>query len=142
MPETPEHIADLNRRRDELKQRLAEIGDMRPGSLTGRYRKCGKPTCHCAQPGSRGHGPSWSLTRHVQGKTVTKIIPATAVEQAQEQLAEYQRFRALNRELVEVSVRLCDAQLSAPAKASPTEVEKRGSRAPWRKRSPKRSRSF
>ena len=140
MPETTKHIADLNRRRDQLKRQLAEIEDMRPGSLTGRYRKCGKPTCHCAQPGDRGHGPSWSLTRHVEGKTVTKIIPAGAVERTQEQLEEYRRFRTLSQELVEVSVQLCDAQLSAPAKASPGEAEKGGSRASWRRRSAKRSR--
>ncbi len=129
MPETTKHVAELNRRRDHLKRQLAEIGDMRPGSLTGRYRKCGKPTCHCAQSGDRGHGPSWSLTRSVKGKTVTRIIPAVAVERTQGQLAEYQRFRALSRALVEVSVQLCDAQLPATKKASSAKAEKRGSRA-------------
>ena len=129
MRETTKHVAELNRRRDSLKRQLAGIEDMRPGTLTGRYRRCGKPTCHCAQPGDRGHGPSWSLTRSVRGKTVTKIIPAVAVEQTQEQLAEYQRFRALSRELVEVSVQLCDAQLPVSKKASSAKAEKRGSRA-------------
>ena len=129
MPETTKPVVDLTRRRDQLKRQLAEIGDMRPGSLTGRYRKCGKPTCHCAQPGAQGHGPSWSLTRHVGGKTVTKIIPAGALERTREQLEEYQRFRTLSRELVEVSVQLCDAQLSAPVRASSGEAEKGGFRA-------------
>jgi hypothetical protein len=62
---------------------------MRPGSLVKRYRACGKPTCHCAQKGDRGHGPSWSLTRPVAGKTVTKVIPPNAVEATQAQFAEY-----------------------------------------------------
>ena len=137
MPEITKHVAELSRRRDQLKRQLAEIGDMRPGSLTGRYRKCGKPTCHCAQPGASGHGPSWSLTRRVEGKTVTKIIPAGALERTREQLEEYQRFRTLSRELVEVSVQLCDAQLSSPAKAPSGEAEKGGSRAPWRRKSAK-----
>jgi hypothetical protein len=52
----------------DLKAALARIGDMRPGSLSETYGKCGKPTCHCAKPGSRGHGPSWLLTRTVDGK--------------------------------------------------------------------------
>ncbi len=41
-PQNP--VADLTRRQSELKQQLAEIGPMCPGSLTERYRKCGKPS--------------------------------------------------------------------------------------------------
>ncbi|MCP3997083.1 MAG: hypothetical protein GY722_18795 [bacterium] len=125
-PQNP--VADLTRRQSELKQQLAEIGPMCPGSLTERYRKCGKPSCHCARPGPQGHGPSWSLTRTVRGKTVTKIIPTAALERTQAQVAEYQRFRALSRELVEISAQLCGAQLKPPAKTALGEVKKRGSK--------------
>jgi hypothetical protein len=77
----PLNVESLIRRRDEIKAELAQLGDMRPGSLTPRFRKCGKPNCHCASEKSPGHGPSWSLTRGVQGKSVTKIITsAEAVE--------------------------------------------------------------
>ena len=62
MPTTPD-LQALEVRREELRQQLASLGDLRPGSLVGRYRKCGKPNCHCAEDGSQGHGPSWSLTR-------------------------------------------------------------------------------
>lgn len=117
----------LAMRREVLKQDLAQIRDMRPGSLVGRYRKCGKPSCHCAATGSAGHGPSWSLTREVEGKTVTKIIPAgAAVERTQAQIAEYRRFRALTREVVEVSEELCDAQLAAGEAATEEGVAKKG----------------
>ena len=43
----------LEKRRSELKERLVELGDMRPGSLVERYRRCGKPACHCASLHSR-----------------------------------------------------------------------------------------
>jgi|SRR5215471_16156316 len=59
----------------DLKAALARIGDMRPRSLSETYGKCGKSACHCAKPGSRGHGPSWLLTRTVDGKTVAQRIP-------------------------------------------------------------------
>ncbi len=96
----------------DLKAGLARIGDMRPGSLIETYGKCGKPTCHCAKPGSRGHGPSWLLTRAVHGKTVSKRIPSgPAVEQSKQQVAEYQRFRDLTRELIEISDQICDLRL-------------------------------
>lgn len=61
----------LLQQRDQLKSQLAAIGDLRPGSLVPRFRKCGKPSCHCAKRGDPGHGPSYSLTRPVESKTVT-----------------------------------------------------------------------
>ncbi len=52
----------LRQQRATLLAQIAAIEEFRPGSLVERYRKCGKPTCHCAREGERGHGPSWSLT--------------------------------------------------------------------------------
>ena len=129
----------LQQRRDQIKVELADIGDLRPGSLVGRYRKCGKPNCHCADKDSAGHGPSWSLTRDVQGKTVTKIIPASAVVQTKEQIAECRRFRKLTRELVEISEQLCDAKLTASEAALQEAAKKGASKKPSTRRSRTRS---
>jgi Family of unknown function (DUF6788) len=138
MPSTPKP-RHLQQRRDQIKTELADIGDLRPGSLVGRYRKCGKPNCHCAGQASAGHGPSWSLTRGVHGKTVTKIIPASAVPQTKEQIAECRRFRRLTRELVEVSEHLCDAKLTASEAALQEGAKKGGSKKPSTRRSQPRS---
>ena len=129
----------LQQRRDQIKAELADIGDLRPGSLVGRYRKCGKPNCHCAGQDSAGHGPSWSLTRDVHGKTVTKIIPLPAVPQTKEQIAECRRFRELTRELVEISEQLCDAKLTASKAALQERAKKGGSKKPSTRRSRPRS---
>ena len=133
-------LTRLQARRNDLLQRLAAIGDLRPGSLGPRYRKCGKANCHCAASGARGHGPSWSLTRAVGGKTVTRVIPADAVEQTQRQIAEYKRRQRLSGELVEVSEQLCQAQLQAAGEGSREAGKKKpapSSSAPrWKPRSP------
>ena len=121
-------LSALTRRRRHIHDQLAALGDLRPGSLTPRYRKCGKPTCHCAAQGDPGHGPSWSLTWAVEGKTRTRIIPAEAVEQTQAQIAEYRRARALTRELFEVSTQMCDAQLDAVKVAQKNSASRRSSR--------------
>lgn len=127
----------LEQRRDEIRAELSAIGDLRPGSLVGRYRKCGKPNCHCAREDGGGHGPSWSLTRHLGGKTVTRIIPPSAVEQTQEQIAEYRRLRRLTQELVEVSEGICEAKLTA-GPATDAGVKKGASKRPSpRKSSPR-----
>lgn len=105
----------LERRRREIHAELLELGDLRPGSLVARFRKCGKANCHCATEVGGGHGPSWSLTRSVGGKTVTRIIPPDAVSLAQAQIAECRRLRKLTKELVEVSEGICEAKLTVPA---------------------------
>lgn len=119
----------LNALRDKralITARLAQIDDLRPGFLTARFRKCGKPNCHCARKNSLGHGPSYSLTHRFGGKTVTQVIPqGLAVERAKAQIAEYRRFRNLVRELIAVSEQICSAQLRDPEAVPATEAKKK-----------------
>ena len=139
---SPDSIEGLQKRRAELRAALTQGSEMRRGSLVQRYRACGKPGCHCAQKGASGHGPIWSLTHAVSGKTITKLIPTEAVGTTHAQIAEYRRFRALSKELVEVSGRLCDARL-ADAKAASQEEAKEGASRPSSKwRSSRRSKSL
>lgn len=115
--------------RDQIKAQLAQIGDMRPGSLVERYRRCGKPSCHCAQKGARGHGPCYSLTHPVRGKTHTRVLPAgAAVEQTRAQIAEYHRFRDLVRQLITVSEQICEAQLRQAAPRQDSATKKHSAR--------------
>jgi hypothetical protein len=111
-------LAQLEAQRDQLKLDLAALNDLRPGSLVERYRKCGKPNCHCAQPTAKGHGPSFSLTHSVEGKTLTKIIPSAFVEQTRAQLAEHQHFRQLARDLVVVNEQICNARMRTAESAA------------------------
>ena len=119
-------LKGLREKRALITARLAEIDDLRPGFLTARFRKCGKPNCHCAQKDSPGHGPSYSLTHRFGGKTVTQVIPqGPAVERAKAQIAEYRRFRNLVRELIAVSEQICSAQLRDPEAIPATEAKKK-----------------
>ena len=65
----------LRDKRASITARLAQIDDLRPGFLTARFRKCGKPNCHCAQKNSLGHGPSYSLTHRVGGRRSPRSFP-------------------------------------------------------------------
>ena len=119
----------LRRKRDSIRDELAQVGDLRPGSLTERFRKCGKPSCHCAKQGARGHGPSFSLTHPVKGKTITHIIPpGPALDRTREQIAEYHRFRDLTRTLIDTSEQLCDLQLHSGESTGPAEDKKNSAR--------------
>ena len=116
---TSAHPENLEARRDALLQELVSIGDFRPGALVSQYRKCGKPTCHCARPDSAGHGPYWLITRSTGGKKRSRAVPKAALERVREQLEAYQRLRGLWRELLDISERLCEARLVADKDASP-----------------------
>ena len=48
IPPSSSNRADARQRRAALCAELASIGEFRPGSLQSRYRRCGKPSCHCA----------------------------------------------------------------------------------------------
>jgi hypothetical protein len=136
-----DHPERLEQERARLRASLASVGDLRPGSLVQRQHRCGKPGCHCAGKDSPGHGPSWVLTRAVEGKTVTRGIPAgAAVQQARQQVEEYHRFRALVRKFIEVNEKLCDARLRQARTASKAEAEKGGSGRRSGRRSSRRSR--
>ena len=116
----------LRDKRDQLAASLAHVDDLRPGFLTARFRKCGKLNCHCAQKDSPGHGPSFSLTHRVAGKTITQVIPqGPAVERAKAQIAEYHRFRKLVRELIAVSEQICSAQVRASEALPASEAKKK-----------------
>jgi hypothetical protein len=128
-------LSELELQREHLKRQLSGLGDLRPGSLVERYRKCGKPNCHCAQPDDAGHGPSWSLTHDVKGRTTTNVIPEAFVPQTREQIAEYQRLRQLTRDLVGVSEKICAARMeSGKTEASAKKNFRRRATGPRRRR--------
>ena len=70
MPSEPD-LAAMEAERARLYADLGGVGDFRRGALSAVFRRCGKAGCHCAQPGDRGHGPQYNLTRWLGGKTVT-----------------------------------------------------------------------
>lgn len=101
-------LTTLESRRSEVLSSISRLRDMRPGSIVRAVRRCGKPTCHCAQPDDRGHGPSLRLTYKRRGKTVTEALPdSLSVRKTEQEIAEFRHFRQLSEELVEVNEQIC-----------------------------------
>lgn len=131
----PDSLADLEARRATVQMQIAQLGDMRSGSITGTGGRCGNPNCHCHRAGDPGHGPYYRLTRKVNGKTVTETFSSAAsLTKAQREVAECQRFRELGGQLLEVNEQICD--LRPVTEIAPTAQEKKRP-----KRSTKRSRA-
>ena len=105
------NISKLEKERDTLIREVCEFPIFRPGTLTSRYRKCGKSNCHCADEKSKGHGPSWTITRKVKGKTIAKYIRVEMLEETQKQIEYHRQFHETINQLIEINVKLCDGQL-------------------------------
>jgi len=115
MPEEPDELAELERRRDELYRELGRVGDFRRGSLNEVRRKCGKPNCACAAPGHPGHGPQFNLTRKVDGRTRAQHLrPGPELEKIRREVGEYERFRDLVGRVTEVNEAICEARPVTP----------------------------
>src|SRR5258706_6558868 len=129
----------LERRRAELFALISQGGDSRRGALNLVWRKCGKPNCACAQPGHRGHGPQYNLTRRVGGKTVNvHLKPGPELEKAEREVAEHQRFADLVEEVTQVSEAICAARPAARTAPLPPGGQRGGSRRGSRRLPPPR----
>jgi len=127
----------------EVRQRAAQIAQpqpMRRGSLSERYVKCSKPGCLCAARPAARHGPYYSWTRAVAGRTQSRFLSAEQAGLARRQVAAGRQFRQQVDAYWEACERWADAQLDAPAAASQEAAQKGGSPRPSRRRSPGRSR--
>ena len=124
----PDSLQDLESRRTELVKQFARLGDLRSGSITNTSGHCGKPNCHCHQPGQPVHGPNVRLTYKVQGKTVTESLPSPAAQKrTQQQIAEFRHFEQLIHEFTEVNAKICRAR---PVDLKPVSREKKRLRRP------------
>ena len=124
----PDPIPSLEQRRSSILSQIVELGDFRSGSITAIKGRCGKPNCHCHQPGQPGHGPNFRLTRKVNGKSVSESFASAAeLRKAQHEVEAFHRFRKLSQQLLEVNEKIC--------RARPVEY----TLAPEEKKRPKRS---
>ena len=127
----PLSLPQREQEKRDLLRAFSELGDLRPGSITGIVRRCGKPTCHCAQPEDPGHGPNLRLTYKVQGKTISEALPTpVAVRKAEREIAEFRKFQQLSHDFVQASEQVCrlrplEETLTAQEKKRPKRSSKR-----------------
>ncbi len=106
-----EKLDELLSQREQLLQEFTNIGDMRQGSLSENYRRCGRSSCCCADPDHPGHGPYYAFTRKVDGKTRTiNRRPGPELNRLRDEVAEYQRFKKLCHKVIEVNEAICAAR--------------------------------
>lgn len=118
-------LAELETARSKLLQQFLTLGDFRPGTVSSASRRCGRPTCHCAQPGDPGH-PQFRVLRKVKGKSVAESFSTPlAFRQVARQIAEFHRFQRLVAELTAVNEQICRLRPVEPDATGWTEEEKK-----------------
>lgn len=129
-------LAELEAERSRLYAELAAMPDVRRGSVTTNWRRCGKPNCRCAEPAHPGHGPRHLWTRSVVGGPTRgrQIAPGAELDKVRAEVAAYKRFAALVDALVEVNEQICEARpipaFAGAHERSGTGPEKGGSSTP------------
>ncbi len=122
MAKRTSQATSLLERREVLASGLPAFAEIVRGSLVTRYRRCGKPTCHCVT--TEGHGPAHYLVVTLKpGKTEQILLSEEMLPVARQFLDNYNRWwaalekvSAVNRRLLRLRV----AELAGPAKSSRT----------------------
>jgi hypothetical protein len=77
--------------------------DALPGSLALSHRRCGKPSCHCAD--GNGH-PLWTLTFMAGGKKRVETIPADWLDAIRPRVEAGRHFKEAAAELLLINAEL------------------------------------
>jgi len=114
MPKKSGRAKKLFERREALASALPSFAEIVRGSLVTRYRRCGKPTCHCVK--GEGHGPAHYLVVTLKpGKTEQILLSEEMLPVAQQFLDNYKRWWAAVEKVSAVNRRLL--RLRVPALA-------------------------
>ena len=136
MPTSPPVVPPRVR---QLAAELADPKPMRRGSLSERMIKCSKPSCACAQDPKARHGPYYSLTQAVGGKTHSRFLTAEQAEAVRQQIDAGREFRGRVDSFWEACEQWADTQL-AEVTTSSQEVKKNSNKISSRK-SPTKSKN-
>ena len=99
--------AQIQRRIEQLKTQLADLGPIHPGSLSEQYNVCGTPGCRCKDPDNpRKHGPYYQLSYTWRGKSSSRFVTPERVAEMRQKVANYKRFRELTNQWIDLAVEM------------------------------------
>ncbi len=125
-----------------LASQLAEPRSMRRGSVSERYVKCNKAGCPCVDRTDARHGPYYSVSRVVKGRTKSRWLDADQARQVREQVATGRKFRKLVEAYWQACEQWADGQLEDSEATSQEAAKKRASKRRSKSRpSPRSKRS-
>jgi len=100
-------IRQIERQIVKIKEELASLGPLHPGSLSRQYNVCGKPGCACKnRPNPRRHGPYYKVSYVYGGRFTSRFASGQQLKAVRLELANYKRLRKLIGTWVGLAIRL------------------------------------
>jgi hypothetical protein len=118
----------LRQRIDKIKQRIAALGDLRPGVLSQQYNVCGSPGCRCKSTPPIKHGPYYQISVKRHGKSTTQFVREQDLAEVQTQLDNYRQLRELVDEWITVSSEISSLRIHELRQAQRAEKTQQKSR--------------
>lgn len=111
--DNPAERTDTDARFENLKQKILQLGYVRPGSLVRRFMPCGNPSCRCMGTPPKLHGPYYQWTYRINGKTRTVRLTQDQAQLCQKWTQNHRLLRSLVRKMEHISLKKTDRTLGA-----------------------------
>lgn len=86
-------LGQIEKRIEKIKEAVAKLGRMRPGSLTRQYK----------DPKTKS-GPYWQISYTRAMRSRSDYVRSDRVAEVRKEIAEYQRFKKLTNEWIDLSI--------------------------------------
>jgi len=110
-------IQTLERRIAKITTQLAQLGDLRFGSLSEQYNVCGRAGCRCKASPPIKHGPYHQLSFTRKGKSSTRFVRRGELRTVKEQMRNYEKLRKLVDQWIKLGTELSNLKLDQQYKA-------------------------
>ena len=101
-------IRSLERQIEKIKRELAQVGELRPGTLSEQYNVCGTPGCRCKASPPEKHGPYYQLSYTRKGKSRTRFVRRENLPEVKKRMRNYARLRSLVDRWIDLATELSD----------------------------------
>jgi uncharacterized protein DUF6788 len=97
-------LEQIERRIAEIKRALAQLGPLRPGSISRQYNICGTPGCRCKANPPEKHGPYPQLNYTWRARSRTEFVRDQDLAEVGAELANYHQLRSLCDEWTDLGI--------------------------------------
>jgi hypothetical protein len=102
----------LLRQIERVKEQLAALGDLRPGSLSTQYNVCGTPGCRCKATPPEKHGPYYQVSFTRKGKSSSKFVRKHDLAAVRRELNNYEVMKTLVDRWIDLATELSNLRLA------------------------------
>jgi hypothetical protein len=119
-------IFNLESKRKIMFKKLLKIGDLRSGTISVNFRKCGQNNCICTKPGHPGHGPQYLWNTTIKGKSYAKNLKlGPELQKYKEENDNYRKFTKICKEIIQVNEEICKLRPSIDIDSKKSEALKK-----------------